>query len=124
MIKVNIKRENKVTNSGIFENIKKANEWLDVCKSKNKFGKNQSETKIDAVLDDNGNVLEPERIEVTPAEYAVEIIDITEEVLARIEAKKTRKLDLENIKWNEVNTIAEVKQILKLIVDELDENNR
>lgn len=40
---------------------------------------------------------------------------------ARRVDRAARRIDLENIKWNEINSIAELKQIVKHLVNELND---
>ena len=60
------------------------------------------------------------------AEGTVEYI--IEDVSAEYDRKNARRIDraarrasIDNIKWNDVNSIAELKQIVKLIVNELND---
>lgn len=91
MIKVTISKQNVITNQGTFKTQEEANSWVAFHESQESFGKPQHETQvlvseaIPEVLDDEGNVIQ-EAVEavyetiVTPAEYEVEIVDITEQV--------------------------------------------
>lgn len=90
------------------------------------FGRLAYQEIIDEVKDDEGNVIQPQQIidHAATVEYVIQ--DVSDEYFKKDQKKVNkiaRKIDLENIKWNQINTIAELKQILKLIVDELNENN-
>lgn len=77
------------------------------------------------VQDEQGNIIEPLITEVLKKEVDFEQIDMTKE----IEAEKTKKekkkkyredrvLNLKKIVWKDVKTIAELKDIVKALVDE------
>lgn len=95
MIKVTIKnREDVQTHGGQFESLAVAQPWIDQCVATNSWGK-AAYTEIipakEAVLDENGIEIEPaipEQIIEHPAEYTIEIVDITAEVeQARVNAE-------------------------------------
>lgn len=114
MIKVTIKnREDVQTHGAQFESLAAAQPWIDDCIATNAWGK-AAYTEIipakDAVLDENGVEIEPAVPEQTiehPAEYTIEIVDITEEV------EKERKLQ-DRIKKQEFGAkfMAEVLELV------------
>lgn len=88
------------------------------------FGRLAYQEVIEEIKDDEGKIIQEAQVidHAATVEYIIQ--DVSDEYFKKDQKKVkkiARKLDLENIKWNEVNSIAEVKQILKLIVDELDE---
>lgn len=88
------------------------------------FGRLAYQEVIEEIKDDEGKVIQEAQVidHAATVEYIIQ--DVSEEYFKKDQKKVkkiARKLDLENIKWNDINSIAEVKQILKLIVDELDE---
>ncbi len=81
---------------------------------------------IPAIVDDQGVELQPEQIinHDATVEYIVE--DVSKEYdrkNARRVDRAARRVDLENIKWNEINSIAELKQIVKHLVNELSDKD-
>jgi len=90
------------------------------------FGRLAYQEIIDEVKDAEGKVIQLQQVidHAATVEYIIQ--DVSDEYFKKDQKKVNkiaRKIDLENIKWNQINTIAELKQILKLIVDELNENN-
>lgn len=163
MYRVNIKKENIITNQADFQTEEMANTWIAEHVANNSFGKAEHQVEIsprtlinhaaieaieyqapiDAVLDESGvevspaipEVLAVEGIEAyveiveaiyetVPAEYVIEIEDITAEIAAR-EAKIVAKLEaknkLKNTDWTKVTTITHCKEIIKNIVRELED---
>ena len=126
MIKVNIKKQNHITNWAQFESLAAAQPWIDDCIAINAWGK-AAYTEIipakDAVLDENGVEIEPavpEQIIDHPAEYTITIEDITEEV------EKERKLQ-DRIKKQEFGAkfMAEVLELIdrKVAAGELSQGD-
>ena len=65
---------------------------------------------------------------VLPAEYTLEIKDITAEIEAEKQAKEVKKLakekrkdDRKKLDWNKINTVAELKAIVKSLVEEQED---
>ena len=88
------------------------------------FGRLAYQEVIEEIKDDEGKIIQEAQVidHAATVEYIIE--DVSEEYFKKDQKKVkkiARKIYLENIKWNDINSIAEVKQILKLIVDELDE---
>lgn len=87
------------------------------------FGRLAYQEIIDEVKDDEGNVIQPQQIidHAATVEYVIQ--DVSDEYFKKDQKKVNkiaRKIDLENIKWSEVDTIADIKKILKVIVDEIN----
>lgn len=90
------------------------------------FGRFAYVETIPAIIDDQGVELQPEQIinHDATVEYIVE--DVSKEYdrkNARRVDRAARRIDLENIKWNEINSIAELKQIVKHLVNELNDKD-
>jgi hypothetical protein len=90
------------------------------------FGRFAYVETIPAIIDDQGVELQPEQIinhEAT-VEYIIE--DVNEEYdrkNARRVDRAARRIDLENIDWQDVTTIAKLKQIVKHLVNELNDKD-
>ena len=90
------------------------------------FGRLAYVETIPAVKDEQGVEIQPEQVinhEAT-VEYIIE--DVSAEYdrkNARRVDRAARRVDLENIKWNEINSIAELKQIVKHLVNELNDKD-
>lgn len=81
MFKVEIKKDNVVTNLASFDTVLEAQAWIDQEVMNNSWGLPERSIIInEELLDEQGEVLSPAVIDVLPAEYIVEIIDISEEV--------------------------------------------
>jgi hypothetical protein len=80
MIKVSIKKQNKITNQAKFETQSEADAWLAKEEANQSFGKPEHTVVIPAVLDEEGNEISPESSEVIPSEYEVIIQDVTAQV--------------------------------------------
>lgn len=81
---------------------------------------------IPAIVDDQGVELQPEQIinHDATVEYIIE--DVSEEYVKKDERrvnKAARRVDLENIDWQDVTTIAKLKQIVKHLVNELNDKD-
>jgi len=88
------------------------------------FGRLAYQEIIEEIKDDEGKIIQEAQVidHAATVEYIIQ--DVSDEYFKKDQKKVNkiaRKIDLENIKWNDINSIAEVKQILKLIVEELDE---
>ena len=138
MIKVTISKQNVITNQGTFKTKEEANSWVAFHESQESFGKPQHETQvlvseaIPEVLDENGNVIQ-ETVEavyetkVIPAEYTIEVENITQQVSLEKSkqeqkklAKEKRKADRKAIDFDKINTVKELKAYLKLYLDDLE----
>lgn len=111
--------------------------WIAECKEKNLWGKKAGTYKASELSDDelitaitfintdeNGNLLEDALVTI-PDQYTIEVVDISAEIadkkakdLAKAQAKKDRIAALKGIAWPSVDTVAELKVIVKLLVDE------
>lgn len=86
------------------------------------FGRLAYVEKIPAVKDEQGLEIQPEQIinHAATVEYIIE--DVSSEYdkkNAKRVDKAARRADLDNIKWSEVTTIAELKRIVKHLVNEV-----
>ena len=132
MIKVTISKQNVITNQGTFKTQEEANSWVAFHESQESFGKPQHETQvlvseaIPEVKDEDGNVVQ-EAVEavyetkVIPAEYEIEVENITQQVSLEKSkqeqkklAKEKRKADRKAIDFDKINTVKELKAYLKL----------
>lgn len=134
--KITIKLNGTITNAGEFETREALDAWVEKHQAKGTFGKPeryepQQVTIQPLVLDEMGNILQEEIIEernvLVPSEWTYEYEDLTETHKAREGKEKKRKeakLKVKNLTedgWKNVNTIAEVKAILKDLIDALDD---
>ena len=90
------------------------------------FGRFAYVETIPAIVDDQGVELQPEQIinHDATVEYIVE--DVSAEYAKKDERrvnKAARRVDLENIDWQDVTTIAKLKQIVKHLVNELNDKD-
>lgn len=90
------------------------------------FGRLAYVETIPAIINDEGLEIQPEQ--VINHEATVEYI--IEDVSAEYDRKNARRIDraarrasIDNIKWNDVNSIAELKQIVKHLVNELNDKD-
>lgn len=94
-IKIISKQTNEITHLAKFETQEECNAWIQECESVEAFGKPEHQivieeikyVSIEVVLDENDNIVEEARTEVIPAivetipaEYTIEIEDISSEV--------------------------------------------
>lgn len=117
MIKINIKKNGEITNSGSFDSQEDVNVWLQHHVSANSFGKSERwvcedqedisnaleiRTVIDSPaiseeLDEQGNVIQEALPETShteyklAAEYTIEIEDITIQIQTKQESEQARK---------------------------------
>lgn len=119
MIKINIVKAGNITNSAQFENRELSQVWIDKEVANRSFGK---PAYSEIVFDETGK-----EVGTIPheAEYTVEILDITAEVEAEKTKRETKKLDrvsridqLKAINWVEIDTVKELKEIVKLLAKE------
>jgi hypothetical protein len=82
MFKVIIKKASDLSHIGwrTFDTAEIANAWLDEVSPSGAWGKPAYTEIIPAVIDDEGNELEPEQTIEHAAEFTVEIVDITEQI--------------------------------------------
>lgn len=125
MIKVNIIKDGVVTNSAQFKTENEALAWLSVEEKNKSFGKPAYVEIIPPVLDENG-VVESAKEVNHPSEYLIEMVDITAEVQAKKDKankkdkdRKNRVKDLRAIDFKNINNVADLKPILKAIIDEI-----
>jgi hypothetical protein len=80
MIKINIKKQDIITNSATFPSQEEADTWLASCEANESFGKPEHTIEITPrSVDENGVVTEA-TYETIPSEYLVEILDVTAQV--------------------------------------------
>lgn len=111
--------------------------WKETCIRQDNFGKKAGTYPASQLTDDelitaitfintdeNGNLLEDALVTI-PDQYTIEVVDISAEIadkkskdLAKAQAKKDRVAALKGIAWPSVDTVAELKAIVKLLVDE------
>ena len=116
---------NTILQTAQFDNDSHMNEWLEMLARTSAWGKPEHQVEVSPrILDDEGNVVQEAVFETIPAEYTIEIEDIAAEIEienVRKREKKEKKESLKKIKWTEVNTIAELKMIVKGIIAELED---
>lgn len=90
------------------------------------FGRLAYVETIPAIINDEGVEIQPEQI----INHDATVEYIIEDVSAEYDKRNARRVDraarrasIDNIKWNDVNSIAELKQIVKLIVNELNDKD-
>ena len=108
MKKISIIKNNQITNQAQFANDELLNEWLNRETLNGSFGKPEHQVlvspeqtiQIEAVLDEQGNELEPARTEVIeavyetiPSEFTVEIEDISSEIERQNKLKQISDLE-------------------------------
>lgn len=90
------------------------------------FGRLAYVETIPAIINDEGVEIQPEQIinHDATVEYIIEDVsaEYDKKDKKRID-RAARRVDLENIKWNDVNSIAELKQIVKHLVNELNDKD-
>ncbi len=89
MIKISIKKQEQITNEGLFPSLEEAQAWLAHHESMKSFGQPkqivQQQVELSpAVLDEEGNELSPAVTEMQEVElagdYEVEILDVTSQL--------------------------------------------
>lgn len=80
-----------ITNQAQFETQAEIDAWVEECEKVEAFGKPQHQIEI---LDENNQSFEPQQFETIPAEYTIEIEDVTAQVdQERINAEAQAFLD-------------------------------
>lgn len=100
--------------------------WIDSQVENDSWGKKAYiETVSYEVQDEQGNIVEPAEYVEHESEYEIIIEDKTAEVEAEKQKKEKKKKDreervmsLKNIDWTKVDKIADLKQIVKALVNE------
>jgi hypothetical protein len=88
MIQVSIKKQDQVTNMGLFQSIEEAQSWLDKHEKSGTFGQKaqQIEQQVEispAVIDEEGNEISPAVTEMQLVDiqgYVAEVQDISEKI--------------------------------------------
>lgn len=131
MKRANIIKNGQVTNQAEMPE-EKLLEWLEVHKTMRTFGAEpysyQKEVEP-AVLAEDGSVVSPAKYETVevPGEYELVIEDITKELEDQDNKKnKLKKLrkdlkELSEDNWKAVNSIAELKKVVRTLVDILED---
>ena len=90
------------------------------------FGRLAYVETIPAIINDEGVEIQPEQ----SINHAATVEYIIEDVSAEYDRKNARRvdraarrIDLENIDWQDVTTIAKLKQIVKHLVNELNDKD-
>lgn len=100
--------------------------WIDYHVENNSWGKKAFKEVIkNEVQDEQGNIVEPAEYVEHDAEYEIIIEDKTAEVEAEKQKKDKKKKDredrvssLKSIDWKNINTVQELKQIVKSLYEE------
>ena len=107
-----------VTNQATFETQAEIDAWIGVCEANHNFGLPER-PELNEMGEPTGVVL--------PAEYSIEVKDISAEIKAEKQAKEAKKLAKEKRKdgrkkldWNKINTVAELKAIVKSLIEEIE----
>ena len=141
-LKIKNKKSKQQTHGGEFSTVEEYQEWINSCEAVEAWGKPETtETilvseAIPEVRDDEGNIVQ-EAVEavyetvITPAEYEIEVEDITQEIEAEKTKQEQKKLLKESRKAErksvDVAKITTVKGLLPIIenliktVEELEE---
>lgn len=107
--------QNEVLQVAVFDNDKDLENFKEVLKQ-GSWGKPERE-ETDEMGKPTGKTL--------PAEYLIEVVDITEEVKAKkdkedkkIKDRKDRVIALQALDWSKITTIAHLKAVVKLLAEE------
>lgn len=157
--KISISKNSVLISETAFPTIEELNQWFEKYKPSGCFGKAAvmgKETRVvaqavyeegepilikDAVLDEQGNEIEPAQyeinrilvspevveevdVELSPAEYQVEITDLTAEIAAQEAAELAKKTKREAadafLKLNDVTTATTVEELKKFVIALMD----
>lgn len=136
MQRLQIKKNGELTNQADFPTREELDAWVKKHQDMGTFGKPEryepQEIVIQPlVLDEDGNILQEEIREIrnvlVPSEWVYEYSDLTEDFKNQELKKSIRKDAKARIKalkdddWKNVNTIAEVKVILRDIISAMEE---
>lgn len=80
MIKINIKKQNVITNSAQFETQAEADSWLNEQIANESFGKAQHQKEVTPKIINGDGTTTPATYVTVPSEYTVEQVDVTNEV--------------------------------------------
>ena len=128
--------------SSQFESIEAFEAWKQQCIDSNVWGKGErwlQDTPMSPLSDDEkAKAKKKRKVEVMgeeveeyffEAEYQIDVQDITAEIQAEKQAKEAKKLAKEKRKderkkldWNKINTVAELKAIVKNLAEDKDED--
>jgi hypothetical protein len=95
MIKINIKKQNVITNSASFNAQEEADAWLASCEANESFGKPEHTVEVSPRSIDEQGVITEATYQIIPSEYSVTIEDITAEI-AQQEINQAAKIFLDN----------------------------
>lgn len=109
----------------------KVDEFLNNIKINSPYGKSEYQREVSPREElEDGTIIEAV-YETIPAEYTVEIEDITQEIEEKKSKEEKRKKDrrdrfdqLKKLDWSKIDTIAELKAVVKALTEEAlkDEN--
>lgn len=123
MLRLNIHSQKHGEMTHNFESELEAQAFIEA--SGDHYGKPAYTEIIPPVLDENG-VVESAKEVNHPSEYLIEMVDITAEVQAKKNKadkkdkdRKNRVKDLRAIDFKNINNVADLKPILKSIIDEI-----
>lgn len=118
MFRAIIKRENKITNQNENNSREDLVSWLEREIANGSFGKPERE---EIIFDETGKELE---VIKHPTEFTYEIVDITAEIEAKKQAQEAKKLakkqrleNLKSINYTSINSVAELKAVVKWLVE-------
>lgn len=76
MFKVNIKKQDVITNSAQFETQVEVDAWIKSCEADKAFGMPEHTVVHPEIIDpETGEILQHEGVEIVPTEYTIEIIE-------------------------------------------------
>ena len=135
-LKIINKKSKQQTHGGEFSTVQEQEAWKQSCEAVSAWGTPEHEEQvlvseaIPEVLDEEGNVIQ-EAVEavyetkVIPAEYTIEIENITQQVAAEKSKQEQKKLAKEKrkaIDVDKIKTVADCKAAIKLIMETLGES--
>ena len=141
MKKLSIKKNNEVVQHCNFESDEAMQAFIQLLADQAPWGKPErwvKDTPMSPLSDeDKAKALETRTVDVMGeqvkeyklgAEYEIDIKDITAEVKAEKQAKEAKKLakekrkdDRKKLDWSKINSIAELKAIVKSLVEEIED---
>jgi hypothetical protein len=95
MIKINISKQNVLTNSASFQTQEEATAWLQREEANFSFGKPEHTVELSPRIIDEFGVVTEATFETVPSEYSIEILDITAEIAQQV-VNQEAKLFLNN----------------------------
>lgn len=127
-MKHKLKVKNLIDNSiqeSDFDTSEQAYTWLELGKEKGWWGAEARTIEHPETVDEDGNVILG-RTETIPATYTFEIIDNSAKIeaeKAKHENKKNKRdqriVKLKTLDWNKVKTIADLKDVVEALANEI-----